>query len=516
MNRDLKSHSAFDFSGGLDVRQSPQQLASNPKFRNRLRAATHAEYRKTGGVSKRLDTATYNADVISSSSTAITGGVQFRHSNGTDVMVVGTDDGKVIRVNSDGTQSDLATGLTNDTRWYFDQFNDLLLITNRADAPRSWDLTTFQSLAGTPPSTGGPVIVHGNRALMLDATNPRRLSWSKLNDAENWTAANDAGSTVVTGPVGSPLVSLLRMTGEVLLGHRDYITRLQGTSPSTYAITNAVPAQVSTGVISPQGMVFAANDAYWISQRGIHALRTTQNYGDLRESFASERIDPYFTPNTDYTVSLSQLEQAVCCYDSQNNRLFFGVDTNNDGDNDTLFLRDLYTGAWAIWPNMACASLWTGYTGANGYEVFMGGYDGYIRRLNVSAATNAINASIKYLTDLGAPHVQKSPRHAYFYFGEEGNYSVSVTTSFDFGASGGQTYALSLLGDTDTLGSTFTLGTSVLGARSQLVKRLNLSGLGEFLEYTVGNAQAGQPFTWFGVQTLWRSRRVIGRAPVSS
>lgn len=502
-----------DFSAGLDVRSSPQALASTPRYRNRVTLNRNTVHRTGGGITKRFDVATYNTAVITSATTAITGGFQLRHSDGTDYMVVGTNGGRIVRLNSDGTQSNLATGLTTGTRWYFDQFNDLAIICNRTDAPRSWDGTTFGTLAGSPPATGGPVVVHGNRALMLDSTNQRRLSWSILGDATDWTGAG-SGNVIVSGPVGSPLVGLLRMTSEVLLGHRDYVTRLQGTSPTTYAITNAVPAQVSTGVISPQGMIFSNNEARWLSSRGIHSLGTTQRFGDLMESFASERIDPYFVRNTDYTVSLNQLSGAVACYDIQNNRDLFAVDTDNDGNNDTILVRDVYTGAWSVWPSMSCASLWTAYNGTNGYEVFMGGYDGFVRRLNVRASTNTIGARFNHISDLGGPHLAKSLRHLYVYLSEEGVGTVTVTTNIDFGASGGQSYSVSTLGDSATLGSTFTIATSRLGNRSQIVRRLNVTGVGEFWEIGFANTQAGQNFTVYAYEALWRPRRVVGRAAV--
>jgi len=513
--RPLKRFAQSDFRGGLDVKSSPQELASNPRFRNRLSRARHVVYPKTGGVSKRLDTATYNSSSLGAS-VQITGGFQFRHSNGNDYNLCGTSDGRVVRLNTDGTTTNLATGLTNSTRWYFDQFNDLAIICNRADAPRSYDGTTFGTLGGSPPSTGGPVAVHSNRVFFLDATNHRRLTWSALGNAEDYTTANNAGNATVSGPVGSPLVDLLSMTSELLLIHRDLVTRLQGTSPSTYALTNAVPAKVSIGGISSQGAVFGNNDAWWISQRGIHRLRTTRDFGDLSEEFASELIDPYFTHGTDFTVSLNQLDAAVSCYDAQNNRLYFGVDTNNDGQNDTILCLDVFInlatggdGGWSVWPNVSCASLWTAYTGTRGVEVFMGGYDGFVRRLNVSAATNAIDGAFSHVTDLAAPGLTKSLRHMDVYASEEGNHNLTITVNSDFGLSGGQTFTMSLLGNTDIVGSTFVVGTSVLGARSQIIKRLNMSVLGEFFEFTFANANAGQGFTVHKYNAYYRDRRVL-------
>jgi hypothetical protein len=516
IGRPLERFSVSNLRGGLDVKSSPQELASNPKYRNRLSRANHIEFPKAGGVSKRRDAVRYNATTLGAA-VHITGGFQFRHSNGTNENLCGTTDGRVVRLNTDGTTTNLGTGLTVDTRWYFDQFNDLVLICNRTDAPRSYDGTTFGAAAGSPPATGGPVAVHSNRAFMLDATNTRRVSWCALNTPTDWTTASNAGSMTVSSKIGSPLMFLLPLTSELALGHRDTVTRLQGTAPSTYAITNAVPAQVSIGGVSHQGAVFGANDGWYLSQRGVHRLGPTQDFGDLEESYASELIDPYFTADTDFTVSLNQLDKAVACYDSQNNRLYFGVDTNGDGQNDTVFCLDVFLnlatdgdGGWSVWPDVSCASLWPVYTGANGVEVFMGGYDGFVRRLNVADDENAIDAEFSHTTDLGKPGIQKNLRRLVVYASEEGDHVLTVTVTADFGQSGGQVFTMSLLGDTDLVGSSFVIGTSVLGARSQIIKRLDMGILGEFFEVAFGNANAGEGFTVFKYDAWSRERRISG------
>lgn len=506
----LRKYSVMDFSGGVDKKTSPNLLATLPKFKNRLTDSTDCAYPHSSGVSKREDIVAYNTTTLGAS-VRIIGGYQFRHSNGTDYNLAATNDGRVVRLNTDGTTTTITSGLSVATQATMRQFGDLLLYTDRVNAPQSWDGTTWQALAGTPPTTGGPVAVHSNRAFMLDATNQRRISWSKLGDAENWTAASDAGSVIVTGRLSSPLVFLLEMTSELLLGHRDYVTRLQGTAPSTYAITNAIPAQVSIGGASIHGAVFGNNDGWWISQRGIHNLSTTLNFGDYEERFASTNIDPYFVPNTGLTISLSGLASADAAYDQQNNRLYFSVDTNDDGQNDTVFVRDIATNGWSVW-SVTSNAIWTAVTGSNGIEVFFGGYDGFVRKLTAGGTTNAISGSFSHISNLGLPFWQKNPRHIYVYLEEAGAGNLTVTQAFDFGTTGGQVYSVSMLSTSALLGTTFTLGTSVLGGRDQIVKRLDTTGLGEFMELTFSNAQAGQPFTVYGYEVLFRERRQVARA----
>lgn len=513
VGKPLRSYAALNLQGGLNIKESPNKLATFKNLSMFLTVSRNTVPPHAGGVSTRPDVTAYNSTTLGASVKVIGGG-QHRHSNGTNSNLCATNNGRVHRLNTDGTTTTLKTGLSTASQATFRQFNDLMIYTDRVNAPQSWDGTTWQALAGTPPGTGGPHDVHGGRVHMLDATNVRRDSWSKLGDGENYTAAGDAGSFIVTGRLSSPLVAILAMTNELLMLHRDFVTRLQGTSPTTFALTNAVPAQVSMGCISALGAVFGNNDAHWISQRGIHAVAPTLKFGDYEERFESTNIDPYFLPNSGVTLSLDSLPNAAACYDTQNNRLYFAVDSDGNAQNDMILCLDVATQGWSVWTGttIAAHSMWTAYTGANGIEVFFGGYDGFVRRLNPSGSTNAIDMALAHISNLGMPFWQKTPRHIYVYLAEQSAGTLTVTTSFDYGAAGGQAYSVSMLAGSALLGSTFVLGSSVLGGRSQIVKRLDTTGLGEFMEITFSNAQAGQPVTVYGYEVEFRERRKVARA----
>jgi hypothetical protein len=509
--RPYEKFAAFSFKRGLDVKTSPQTLATDRRHREALTLARHVVYPKSGGVSKRLDTATYNTTTLGAS-VAITGVYELKRSNGDRFIIGGTDDGRLVLFNSDGTTTDLATGLTTGRRWSFATYNDLAICVNGADAPRQTTGTVAgtTTLGGSPPSTASHVFTHGNRVFMV-TVNSSTLSWCALNDEADWTAAGNAGSMVVARHDGGNLIAGISSVSEALLLKENNAYRLQGTNPSTFAVTNVVPARTSVGGISFQALVFANNDVWWGSRRGVHSVHTVQEFGDLQERFPSEQIDPYFTTNTDYTVSLNQLSVMVMGYDTQHNRLYVAVDTTNNAQNDTLFVLDVFNQAWSVWPSMSCAALGMAYNGVNGDEMFMGGYDGFLRRLNVSATTNAIDARFNHITDLGLPFWVKRLRQLYVYLSEQGNQNLTVTTNYDFGATGGQSYSVSMLGASNTLGVNWTLGTDALGARSQIIKRQSVSGQGEFVEIGFANGNAGQPFTVYGYEALYRRHRTVGR-----
>jgi hypothetical protein len=118
---------------------------------------------------------------------------------------------------------------------------------------------------------------------------------------------------------------------------------------------------------------------------------------------------------------------------------------------------------------------------------------------------------MRHMTALGAPGLEKSLRHVFLYFRQEGNVTVTVDFKFDFESNPSQSFTVSLLGGGKTLGVNWVLGQDALGLRSQVVKRLDIHGSGEFVEIGVRNNQAGQPVTWYGYEALYRVKRLVRR-----
>ena len=542
----LDAYQTFDFLRGLDIKTSPLKLALL-KAQNALVRSENAVYDTSGGVSKRRDTEPVTTGQLGGQRTApylltnglgefgsigsakllptlgflgtgapaaITGGTQFVKADGTRIVVFGTDDGRLLKVRPDQSTEVLASGFTPETRWYFEQVftsslsDEILIVCNRADAPRKYDGTTVSVLGGSPPTKGGPVRARGKRLFFLDADAPHDFVWSALNNPEDYTSPTNAGRATTD----SRLLDLIPSINEMILLGDDRPYRLQGTSPSTFTLANVVPTTGSVGGVSTTGGVFAVNQVWYLSSVGLVTLQGVQQFGDLSESFPSDRISPYWEPDSGVTLSLNQLHRAVLTYDPQWNRLYLLVDTDNDAENDTVLVYDLNAKAWSVWTGVPAASLWTVQDPDTGItEVWAGGYDGVIRALNRHAATTAIPCRVSHLSCLDQPGVEKSLRHLFLYLKEQGNYNVDVTTKFDFGAAGGQVYTASLLGGSKTLGVNWVLGVDPLGKRDQIVKRIDTHGTGEFVEVTVANTHAGEPFTWYGYEAISRPRRVVRR-----
>jgi len=511
----LKSYRVDSLAGGLDVKTTALRL-SRMKNGNRLTRAENVVFTTDGGVTKRFGKVAINSSSLGAS-VKILGGTQFRLSSGTDYQVVGTSDGRVVKILTDGTTANLATGKSTNAgvRYRFATYNDLLHITNGYDAPMTWDGTTFQNMAGSPPATGQVIVMHGNRAFMTARAVPSRLYWSALNNTVSWTGTTDAGFMDVEPNDNSTIVDLVSSIQElvILKGRRPY--RLQGIGPVTgYTVADhLVPTVGSVGAISSQGALFALNDVWYVSELGVHNLTQTQQFGDLKEAFVSDKVENYFRLDTDVSLALASLNTAAMAYDSQNNFLYLALCANSGGTNDTLLVYDMLLKAWSVWTSTAYASLWTvrnPTTGAR--EVWAGGYDGFVYCLNRSSgSTEAISGIASHITDLGEPGVQKSVRYAFFYFSTEDVGHVQITTTFDFGAAGGQAYDADLTADSSVWDqATWDLNLWDADVRTGIV-RLDLSGLGEVVEFTVRNLEPSQAYTWLGYECLYRDRRHIRR-----
>src|SRR5258708_7869179 len=85
-----------------DCSTSSTLRGNNPKPANRLTLNRNTVHPGWGGVTKRFDAEKVNT-TTPGAAVAITGGVLFRHSDGTDYTIGGTNDGRVIQFNSNGT-----------------------------------------------------------------------------------------------------------------------------------------------------------------------------------------------------------------------------------------------------------------------------------------------------------------------------------------------------------------------------------------------------------------------------
>lgn len=524
MGREFERYSVYDFGKGLDLRTNPRKRAAG-RAQNTLSKASDCLYTSSGAVARRMRSHRLNLVILTP---RITGGAMYRRSNGVQTVIVGTDAGTLLQIDGtavssgSGVTTTIGTGFTTGTRWYFASYNDKLLCCNRADALRAWDGTTLSTLSGTYlPLTPGPIAVHRNRVYVLDATHKSRVSSCALSTAAapngetDWTTAGDTGaSQVLVDPHAGDCVALVPGVSEMIVVKTTKPYRWQGIASSTVTV---LPTSSAVGGVSHQAALFALNDAWYLASSGLVKLSTSQQFGDLRSSFVSDAIRPYFEPNTAYSVASQQFDVACMAYDPTLNLLYVAVDVNGDRDNELLLVYDANLGAWSTFTGLVITALFPVLDPESGRtEIWAATVEnsfGRLRILNRKASTSGISYSpeARHLSVLNASGIDKSPRHGFFYFAEQGSHTVTVDCKIDGEQVASKSYSVSMLGASHTLGSNWVLGTDPLGARPTVAKRVDLSGVGEQFEFGVKNTSATQHWEWQGYDIYWRPRRQIRR-----
>lgn len=191
-----------------------------------------------------------------------------------------------------GTFANLFTGLTNAAVPSYVTFNDLLIISSdaTADVPRSWDMTTAQNLAGSPPRFSFACEHAGRLWAGGDFSNPSRLYYSVAGNPEDWTGIGSGSLDVGIGDGDM-------ITG--LVSHQNYLFVFKGPNKlSIHLIAGRTPNdfahQVFVRGVSAawQNAIFhMSDDVGFISPRGsVHSLATTQKYGNFAQSYLSYPI----------------------------------------------------------------------------------------------------------------------------------------------------------------------------------------------------------------------------------
>ena len=185
--------------------------------------------------------------------------------------------------NDDGTFVNLFTGLSSGSIPAYSTFNDLLIISSDStvDVPRSWDQTTAQNLAGSPPRFSFSC-THKNRSWAAGVyANPSRLYYSANVNPEDWTGAG-SGSIDIDLSDGDMITGLASHQDNLWVfkgPNKGSIHRITGSSPTGSDAFARVTFVRSLGAAWHNAIFPYSDDLGFVSQYGtVHSLSTTQNY----------------------------------------------------------------------------------------------------------------------------------------------------------------------------------------------------------------------------------------------
>ena len=309
--------------------------------------------------------------------------------------------GTVIMQDAGGaTFSNLFTGLTDAAVPSYMTFNDLLVISSDAtsDVPRSWDQTTAQNLAGSPPRFSF-CVEHAGRAWAAgDFANTSRLYYSVAGDPEDWTGSGSGSLDIGIGD------------GDMITGlasHQNYLFVFKGPYKlSVHVIAGRTPNDFSRQVFVrgisaawQNGIFRFGDDVGFISPRGsIHSLSTTQKYGDFVQAYMSYPIGQVCRQRLNH----SRYRYWQAADDAPNGRVVIATTPSGGSTNARLLIMDYrFIAQGEAYPRWSYVDAFTGESLAmvidtsNRPRLWMGSDDGIVYKTDQTNRTHK-SASINY------------------------------------------------------------------------------------------------------------------------
>lgn len=418
------------------------------------------------------------------------------------ILTVGT---KIKKDNANNTFTDLFTGMTAGAVPCFSMLEDLLVISNDSgvDVPKSWDGTTAQSLAGSPPTFAFSV-EHGNKLWAAgEKAHPSRLSYSVDFLPADWTNSG-SGFIDISPSDGDGITGIYSWRDQLWVFKGPYkgsIHRISGTSP-----TGDDPFARSTfvkgiGSVNHNGIISFGNDlGFPWSDGTFHTLSGVQTYGDYDDTAASQPINSWLRDH----VNRGKLSQCQSVDWPEFGVVLIAVPIDAAVVPNCILMVDYRFSPprWAKWKSYSMVTSLAQGVDASGSKtriILAGSSDGILRTL--TNGTRAIDASISVpynvltpFLDYDLPGQMKTLEGASICFNPRSAQDVAFNWSRDGGAQ--QTANVSQGGGGAVLDS-FMLDTDMLagGLFSEVFSRLGEAG-GEFrsiqyqiLENTTGDVE---------------------------
>jgi hypothetical protein len=314
---------------------------------------------------------------------------------------------------------------------------------------------------------------HLGRIWCNDKTNVDRLHFSSAGNHQEWLGFGDSGAIDIGVGDGDPdgITAIFpSFRGELFVAKRTKLYRISGFAPETFQVS-LVSAGI--GCVSHASAVAVdQDDVYFCSEKGIHSLQTTANFGDFQAAFASGDIQTTF--NDDLVQTRFKYTQAG--YLSTINSIAFTVTDNQYGNSaqNSILLYNVPLKAWYRWPNLSCQALCVAndpdkkrfYLGTSTTRVSK-----TFNGLNYDVSAAGASASISYRIVTGlifpdeSPYMLKSFRRFILYYRPTGRHTITATVKIDnISLSPENSLQFQQTTGGTPLGTGFVLGSTPLGS----------------------------------------------------
>ena len=402
-----------------------------------------------------------------------------------------------------GTGTVIKSDMSANGKLHFSQFDEDLIITSSItnDVPLVYNGSTIETL-GTNAPNGQFSAVFKNKLWMAgDPENPSRLYYSlSLPDGPrgDWLAEG-AGTIDINPGDGDEIRGLVSYKDNLWVfkgPNRGSIHRIEGNSPADFARRDFLDAGLPA--VAPNGFFLFQDDLGWITADGeVHGLKATASYGDFNESSLTRPISKLIQSR----VNRSALFRSDAVSWSSRGLVLFSMPFDGSDKPNFILSMDHRFGAprWATWEDYDVRSIANviDVPAKRSHTVFLGGSTtNVVRRIDTGDTANETDTPGTYTAITGRV---RTPYLGYGGARERFNLSAlsvvsepdgisTVTVAWSRDGKPTQSETLPAQGG-DLLGSTFVVGSSILGRSESRARHRRTETGGEFnqIQFEISN-----------------------------
>lgn len=237
------------------------------------------------------------------------------------------------------------------------------------------------------------------------------------------------------------------------------------------------PVVIGIGAINNNCILPIGNDVYFLSERGLLSLRSTDKAIESEYGYMSRDIAETYHNQLDKSLA-SQWDMV---YDENENLLYITCASTGSTENDQILVYNTEKNVWTIWDGIDARSF-AQVALSGGARIVAGREDGVIALLGESTRQDleSVDYAAQFLTGIYYPGDAADIEHVF----EEvtvlcsAKSTSSITLQVSIDSEIVQTETLTLNTSGALLGSTFVLGTSTLSKGTFTPKNVKVKGRG--------------------------------------
>lgn len=298
---------------------------------------------------KRFGSSNFTGDHGTPTGTIIRGFCIYAFENGTVKLVA--KEGTAVYDVTAGNWSTTITGhpaLSDADEVHFAMFRNLLIMCSEETAPISpqkWSGSgAFSNLGGSAPNAMYPCVHKGRLWMARTQADPSIVYFSALNNAEDWTTADNSGNFYVNAGDGY-VINGIASDGDVL-----YISKISNTNNegAIYAVFGTGPTDFQPprriawfGAVSHRAFTITNSYIAVATHRGIYGLQGNRLVY-MNDAFNDRWIN-----------SITKAQRAVSVSGWFQNQMWVAY-PDSGSTNSKAFVCDILYGRWSRYSQVAC------------------------------------------------------------------------------------------------------------------------------------------------------------------